>query len=70
MVKRRCRRAGLGTKFNNHTFRATGIAAYLKNDGQLEHAQFMAGHAKSETTKLYDRRRQEASLDEIERIIL
>lgn len=70
MVKRRCRAAGLGTKFSNHTFRATGITAYLKNDGQLEHAQFMAGHAKPETTKLYDRRQQEASLDEVERIIL
>ena len=70
MVKRRCRRAGLGTRFSNHTFRATGITAYLKNDGQLEHAQFMAGHAKPETTKLYDRRHQEASLDEVERIIL
>jgi site-specific recombinase XerD len=70
MVKRRCRRAGLGTKFSNHTFRATGITAYLRNDGQLEHAQFMAGHAKPETTKLYDRRQQEASLDEVERIIL
>ena len=70
MVKRRCRQAGLGTKFSNHSFRATGITAYLKNDGQLEHAQFMAGHAKPETTKLYDRRKQETSVSEVERIIL
>ena len=70
MVKRRCKAAGLGDRFNNHTFRATGITAYLKNKGQLEHAQFMAGHASPRTTKLYDRRKQEATLDEVERIIL
>lgn len=70
MVKRRCRAAGLGERFTNHTFRATGITAYLKNGGQLEHAQTMAGHASPRTTKLYDRRNQEASLDEVERIIL
>lgn len=70
MVKRRCRAAGLGDRFSNHTLRATGITAYLKNGGQLEHAQYMAGHASPRTTKLYDRRKQEASLDEVERIIL
>lgn len=70
MVKRRCKAAGLGERFGNHTFRATGITAYLRNEGQLEHAQFMAGHASPRTTKLYDRRTQEATLDEVERIIL
>lgn len=70
MVKRRCRAAGLGERFSNHTFRATGITAYLKNGGLLEHAQHMAAHASPTTTKLYDRRAQEASLDEVERIIL
>lgn len=70
MVKRRCKAAGLGDRFSNHTLRATGITSYLKNGGQLEHAQFMAAHASPRTTKLYDRRAQEASLDEVERIIL
>jgi hypothetical protein len=28
--------AGIGTKVGNHSFRATGIAAYLKNNGTLE----------------------------------
>lgn len=70
MVKRRCRAAGLGAKFTNHTFRGTGITAYLSNEGQLEHAQYMAGHASPRTTKLYDRREQAATLDEVERIIL
>ena len=45
MVKQRCRAASLGHRFSNHTFRATGITAYLANGGQLEHAQFMAAHA-------------------------
>jgi Site-specific recombinase XerD len=70
MVKRRTRAAGLGERFNNHTFRGTGITAYLSNDGALERAQYMAGHASPRTTKLYDRRDQEATLDEVERIIL
>jgi len=70
MVKRRTRAAGLGDRFSNHTFRGTGITAYLSNDGALERAQYMAGHASPRTTKLYDRRDQEATLDEVERIIL
>lgn len=70
MVKRRCRAAGLGDRFTNHTFRGTGITTYLKNSGQLEHAQYMAGHASPKTTKLYDRRQQEVTLDEVERIVI
>ena len=45
MVKRRCPAAGLGGQFSNHTFRGTGITANTSNEGQLEHAQYMAGHA-------------------------
>lgn len=70
MVKRRCKAAGLGDRFSNHTFRGTGITAYLENDGALEHAQYLAGHANPRTTKLYDRRQQQTTLDEVERIIL
>lgn len=70
MVKRRTKAAGLGDRFSNHTFRGTGITAYLSNDGALERAQYMAGHASPRTTKLYDRREQETTLDEVERIIL
>jgi hypothetical protein len=40
----------------NHSFRATGITAYLANGGTLEHAQSMAAHESPRTTKLYDRR--------------
>ena len=51
-----------------HTFRATGITAYLKNGGRLEIAQQMAAHESARTTGLYDRRNDEVSLDEVERI--
>ena len=70
MVKRRTKGAGLGDRYSNHSFRGTGITAYLKNDGSLETAQYMAGHASPSTTRLYDRREEEATLDEVERIIL
>ena len=50
-------------------FRATGITAYLENpEARVEVAQYLAGHADPKTTKLYDRRADRVSLDEIERI--
>ena len=70
MVKRRARKAGLGHRICNHTFRATGITAYLKNGGTLEKAQQMAAHASTRTTQLYDRRSDEVTLDEVERIVI
>lgn len=70
MVRRRALAAGIGTKIGNHTFRATGITAYLKNGGTLENAATMANHASTRTTQLYDRRRDDVSLDEVERIHL
>jgi site-specific recombinase XerD len=68
MVTRRALAAGLDTKIGNHTFRATGITAYLKNGGTLENAAAMANHASTRTTQLYDRRHDDISLDEVERI--
>lgn len=56
------------SQIGNHSFRATGITNYLQNGGKIETAQQMAGHESSRTTGLYDRRRDELSLDEIERI--
>ena len=35
--------AGIRTKIDCHTFRATGITIYLTNGGDLEKAQQMAG---------------------------
>jgi site-specific recombinase XerD len=68
MVRRRARGAGIDTKIGNHTFRATGITAYLRNGGTLEKAAAIAHHASTRTTQLYDRRSDEVNLDEIERI--
>lgn len=68
MVRRRAAAAGIATKIGNHSFRATGITAYLKNGGTLEKAAAMANHASTRTTQLYDRRRDDMTLDEVERI--
>jgi site-specific recombinase XerD len=68
MITRRAAAAGIATKVGNHSFRATGITAYLKNGGTLEKAAAMANHASTRTTQLYDRRHDEMSLDEVERI--
>ena len=70
MIQRRTRGTGIKTRIGNHTFRATGITAYLKNKGTLEAAQHIANHESPRTTKLYDRRQEEISLDEVERIAI
>jgi integrase len=70
MIQRRARAAGIETRIGNHTFRATGITTYLKNSGKLEMAQHIASHESPRTTKLYDRREEEISLDEVERIVI
>lgn len=67
-LRRRAKTAGIQTKIGNHTFRATGITAYLKNGGKLEIAQQIAAHESSRTTGLYDRRDDDVNLDEVERI--
>jgi len=69
MIQRRAA-TGIQTKIGNHTFRATGITAYLKNSGKLEIAQQIANHEPPRTTKLYDRRGEEIPLDEVERIAI
>jgi hypothetical protein len=43
---------------------------HLKNGGTLEKAQTIANHESAHTTKLYDCRSDEISLDEIERIAI
>ena len=69
MIRRRAA-ADIETKIGDHTFRATGITAYLKNGGTLENAAAMANHASTRTTQLYDRRRDEVSLNEVERVVI
>uniref|UniRef100_A0A8J4M6B6 Integrase n=1 Tax=Acidicaldus sp. TaxID=1872105 RepID=A0A8J4M6B6_9PROT len=70
MIRRRAAAAGILAPIGNHTFRATGITAYLANGGALEHAQAMAAHESPRTTKLYDRTKERLTQDEVERIRL
>ena len=70
MIQRRALAAGIATKIGNHSFRATGITEYLRNGGKLEVAQAMANHESARTTGLYDRRSDQVSLDEVERILI
>jgi len=66
--RRRLKQAGLPAHYSPHSFRATGITNFLENDGTLETARRIAGHADSRTTKLYDRRIQKVLLEDMERI--
>jgi site-specific recombinase XerD len=71
MIKRRSVAAGIDSaRICCHTFRATGITAYLENGGTLEHAQAIAAHESPRTTKLYDRTADAITLDEVERILI
>jgi integrase/recombinase XerD len=70
MVQRRAAELGMKVKIGCHTFRATGITAYLEAGGTLENAQAMAAHESPRTTKLYDRTGDEITLDEVERIAI
>jgi integrase len=70
MIRKRAAAAGIAEEICCHTFRATGITAYLANGGALEHAQEMAAHESPRTTKLYDRTKERLTQDEVERIRL
>ena len=70
MVKRRAGAAGLPPGICCHSFRATGITAYLGNGGTIEHAQRIAGHRSPRTTKLHDRNPDTVTVTEIERIVI
>jgi len=70
MIQRRAAELGMRVKVGCHTFRATGITAYLEAGGTLENAPAMAAHESPRTTKLYDRTGDEITLDEVERITI
>ena len=53
-----------------HAFRATGIMAYLEVRDTIENAQAIAAHESPRTKKLYDRTKDEITLDEIDRILI
>ncbi len=68
MVRRRAVDASIETSIGCHTFRATGITDYLTNGGRIEVAQRMAGHSNAKTTGLYDRRNDDISISEVEKV--
>jgi site-specific recombinase XerD len=68
MLQRRAKRVGIETSICNHTFRATGITAFLRAGGTLERAALIANHASTRTTQLYDRRSRDIAWAEIEQI--
>jgi len=68
MIPQRLAQVGIATKVGNHSFPTTGITASLKNGGTLEKAEAMASLAGTRTTQLYGRRRDQMSLDEVDRI--
>ena len=71
MIKKRGAEAGIAAeRICCHTFRATGITAYLQNGGTIESARAIAAHESPRTTKLYDRTTDSLTLDEIERIVI
>jgi integrase/recombinase XerD len=67
-MRHRASDAGIKTLIGCHTFRATGIMDYLTNGGHSEIAQKMAGHSNMKTTGLYDRRSNDISVGEVEKI--
>ena len=68
MIARRALMAGIQTKIGSHSMRGTDITSYLINGGTLDAAQRMAGHESARTTGLYNRRGDQVSLDDVERI--
>jgi hypothetical protein len=58
-----------GGKHDKRSRRPSGAGFKIYSpESKLEHAQQMAAHADPKTTRLYDRRSDEVSLDEVERI--
>jgi integrase len=70
VIRRRAKAAGIEALIGNHTFRATGITAYLFKGGALEHAQEMPAHESPRAAKLYDRTKERLTQDEVERVRL
>lgn len=70
MVQRRALAAGIATKICNQTLRATSVTAYLKNAGTFERAATMANQSSTHKIQLYDRRSDEVTLDEVEKVLI
>ena len=70
MIKRRAKIIGLSDTICCHTFRATGISAFLENGGSIEKAKAIANHEGPKTTKLSSATGDQITLEDVERIII
>jgi site-specific recombinase XerD len=68
MVKRRLKDAGLPSRLSPHSFRVMTITDLLEHGSEIEEVQYLAGHADSRTTALYDRRKKRVTRNIVERI--
>ena len=68
MLKRRLADAGLPALYSPHSFRVAVVTDLLNQDVPLEDVQYLAGHANSKTTQIYDRRRRQVTRSIVERI--
>ena len=68
MLKRWLKDAGLPPIFSPHSFRVLVVTDRLSQDVPLEDLQYLAGHANSRTTQIYDRRRRRVTPNIVERI--
>jgi hypothetical protein len=70
LIRRRAAGAGIETKLGNRGFRATGVTAYLKNDGALEKAAARRTMLQRAPGSFTTAGANEVSLDEVERDLL
>ena len=68
LVQARACACELKKRVGCHSFRATGITAYMDAGGSLDIAQRIAGHAQLSTTKIYDRSQDRVTIAEIQRV--
>jgi hypothetical protein len=70
MIQRRAAGPGMKVRIACHTFRATGITAYLEAVSTLENAQAMAARESPRTTSSTIELANEIPLDEVWRIAI
>jgi site-specific recombinase XerD len=68
LIQTRARAIGIKKRIGCHSFRATGLTAYMNAGGQLDIAQRIAGHSQLSTTKIYDRSKDRVTIEEIEKV--
>jgi hypothetical protein len=61
---------GFFTWLDQHEIRELGAIRTHHVSAYIEYAQQMAAHESARTTKLYDRRNDQVTLDQVERIVL